>query len=65
MISLGKRLSKALKHPKPAINYLFRAWKLGKILPEHKYEIRGFFEEAGKVRDEVEALFNPYAYGKF
>ena len=63
MTFLRNKISKALKHPKPALDYVFRVWKLSKLLPEYKQELREFFKEAGKVRDEVEALFNPYTYG--
>jgi len=63
MIPHSNKLLKALKHPKPAIDYVFRVRELSKFLPEYKQEIREFFKEAGKVRDEVEALFNPYTYG--
>ena len=56
LIPLSNRLSKALKHPIPAIDYVFRVRKLSNFLPEYKHELRGFFKEASDVRDEVEAL---------
>lgn len=63
MTSLRSKLSKALKQPKPALDYVFRVQKLGKFLPEYEDEIKNFFKEASKVREEVEALFNPSAQG--
>lgn len=56
MTFFRNKFSKALKHPKPALDYVFRVWKLSKFLPEYKQEIRGFFKEAGKVRDSKEVL---------
>ena len=51
---LRNMLLKALKHPKPAMDYVFRVQKLSKFLPEYKYEIRGFFKEADEAREELE-----------
>jgi len=56
LIPLSNRLSKALKHPKPAIDYVFRVWKLSNFLPEYKHGSKEFFKEASDVRDEVEAF---------
>lgn len=58
MTFLRNRLSKALKHPIPAIDYVLRVRKLSKFLPEYKYEIGGFFNEASEVREELE-IRNP------
>gem|GEM_PF-4501569 len=66
--TLHSKLSKALKEPKSALDYLFRMRKLSTFLPElpdlknkERLKIKKFFEEASEVRSEVEAVFNPSA----
>ena len=66
--TLHSKLSKALKEPKSALDYLFRMRKLSTFLPElpdlknkERLKIKKFFEEASEVRAEVEAVFNPSA----